>query len=81
MTGTRALAVLAMRLTPPKSTNPTNSIKTAPVMRLSISKAVSIAPATAFAWTMLPIPNAAMVPNNAKAKARGFHFSPMPFLM
>ena len=81
MIGTNLLATVPMRLIPPSMTKAANPAITSPVVVVLISKLLWSASATELDCTILPIPNAATVPNSANRKPSQCQFLPRPFLM
>ena len=76
MNGTSVAATAAMRLMPPSMTTPASTAINAPLIHVGMLNDASMASATLFDCTRLPIPNDA-IPANA-AKVTPSHFSPSP---
>ncbi|MCG7754892.1 hypothetical protein MD536_21155, partial [Flavihumibacter cheonanensis] len=66
MSGTIFDVTLPIRLIPPIMTSAVSAASTIPVRPRGIEKASCSARATEFACTMLPMPNEASTPKNAK---------------
>ena len=63
--GTKLEAALPMLLIPPNITNATNMAITDPIIILDTPNSIESTCATELDCTLLPIPNAAIIPKNA----------------
>ena len=70
ISGTTLAANRAMLLMPPRITAAAKMAMTSPLQVGEIFQVASSCAAAVLAWTMLPMPNAAIAPNSAKAMPR-----------
>ena len=76
MIGTNKAVTLPILLIPPKITSAINIVKTKPVTHVGTLNDDSIDVEIELDCTMLPIPNAAIAPNNANRIPSHLAFSP-----